>query len=136
MSGRTYRLRVVLDTCALVWSTCAQERLSDAARRLVEREDTSYVISAISIWEIALKVRKEKLSIGTTPAKLLGRLRRLASMQILDITPDIWLANVALDWAHRDLADRTIVATASSLQLPIVTRDQRILDFYPESIKA
>jgi len=43
---------------------------------------------------------------------------------------------VALDWAHRDPADRVIVATAQARSLPLVTKDERLLSFYPNTIRA
>jgi len=57
-------------------------------------------------------------------------------MEIIDVTPRIWLRNVALDWAHRDPPDRTIVATAELEGLAIVTRDERILSFYARTVIA
>lgn len=40
----------------------------------------------------------------------------------------------ALEWPHPDPADRTIVATASLNDIPIVTKDQIIREFYPQTI--
>jgi PIN domain nuclease of toxin-antitoxin system len=39
-----------------------------------------------------------------------------------------------LDWAHRDPADRLIVALARRRHLPIVTADTIIGEWYPRTI--
>ncbi|MEL6469005.1 MAG: hypothetical protein AAFQ74_04710 [Cyanobacteria bacterium J06623_4] len=45
---------------------------------------------------------------------------------------DAWIASVALEWAHRDPADRVVVTLARSYQAVIVTSDKKIRNFYPE----
>jgi len=125
-----------LDTCALVWAACAADRLAPEARELLASPATECAVSAISLWEIALKHARGQLDLGISPKRFLARLRRLANMEIVDVTPEIWLASAALDWDHRDPADRVIVATAMERGLPLVTRDRRILDFHPDTVTA
>ncbi|MBT3374115.1 MAG: type II toxin-antitoxin system VapC family toxin [Lentisphaerae bacterium] len=129
-------MRVLLDTCALVWATRDAARLSPEARALIETPGNDFVVSSISLWEIALKVKRGKLALGLPMQEYVGRLSRLENVEILDVTPPVWLRNVALDWAHRDPADRTIVATAELEDLAIVTRDERILRFYARTVTA
>lgn len=129
-------MRVLLDTCALVWATTDAARLSPVVRNLVEMPGNDFVLSSISLWEIALKVKRGKLDLGIPVQDYVDRLSRLGNMEIIDVTPRIWLRNVALDWAHRDPADRTIVATAELENLAIVTRDERILRFYARTVIA
>ena len=129
-------MECVLDTCALVWCTTAADRLAPAAREIASDPGSRFVLSSISLWEVALKCRRGKLDIGTGIREYVGRLRRLANLEIVDVTPEIWLTNVELDWEHRDPADRTIVATASLRELPIMTRDERIIGFYESIVEA
>jgi PIN domain nuclease of toxin-antitoxin system len=119
-----------------VWATTDAAQLAPQARQIVEQSANQFVIASVSIWEIALKVKRGKLELGTPVADYVDRLARVGNLQIIDVTPRIWLRNVALDWAHRDPADRTIVATAELEGLAIVTRDDRILSFYPHTIVA
>ncbi|MGL4884499.1 MAG: PIN domain-containing protein [Waterburya sp.] len=39
-----------------------------------------------------------------------------------------------LQWLHRDLVDRIMVALALHHNCPIITKDQEIRKFYPEVI--
>lgn len=42
------------------------------------------------------------------------------------MTSSLWIQSLALDWEHRDPADRVIVATALHRGVPLVTKDEAI----------
>jgi PIN domain nuclease of toxin-antitoxin system len=44
------------------------------------------------------------------------------------------MENSSWDWDHRDPADRTIVATVKLRNIPIITKDPLIRNFYPKTI--
>ncbi len=124
---------VVLDTSALLYWTLDPDQLSLAARRTIEQTDR-LVISSISVWEIALKVKRGKLDIPLSIIDYTERLQRLETLEILPVDVQTWLENLDLDWEHRDPADRTIVAIATRLACPLVTSDRVVADFYRETI--
>lgn len=122
---------VVLDTHALLWWSLDPERLSPTARDVCRSmEKSGGYISSISIWEIGIKVKRGKLEIGTTLTDYVNRLQLLDCLSIVPVDAVIWVENITLPWEHRDPADRTIVATAKSLGLPILTKDAIIASFY------
>ena len=56
--------RVVLDTSALLFWTLAPERLSPQARTAIDGATPyGWLASAISLWEIGLKVQRGQLSL-------------------------------------------------------------------------
>ena len=124
---------VVLDTSALLYWTLDPDQLSLAARRTIEQADR-LVISSISVWEIALKVKRGKLDIPLSIIDYAERLQRLETLEILSVDVQTWLENLDLDWEHHDPADRTIVAIATRLACPLVTSDRVVADFYRETI--
>ncbi len=122
---------VLLDTCALLWWTLERDKLSPAAAEAcgaVPREGG--VCSSISVWEIGIKAKLGKLALPLPFAEYAARLRRISGLEIVAVDDSIWVASLALEWANRDPADRVIVATAGRRQLPIVTKDRAIADFY------
>jgi PIN domain nuclease of toxin-antitoxin system len=126
---------VLLDTCALVWWTLDPASLSARAREACDRIATDGgFISSISIWEIGIKIQKKTLEIGTTLQDYVARLKSLGSLEIIAVDEDIWMQNLALPWDHKDPADRTIVATAQLKDLPIVTKDDIISQFYAKTM--
>ncbi len=124
---------IVLDTSTLLFYLFAPEELSSTAVATIDRAD-QLIISAISVWEIALKIKKGKLSIPLSVAEMVQRLQRAKKMRFRSVDVEVWLENVSLEWHHKDPADRTIVATARLLACPLVTSDREIRTFYHQAI--
>jgi len=124
---------IVLDTSTLLYWTLDPTQLSLKARQAIEQAE-KILISSISIWEIALKVKRHKLILPLTMADYVDRLQRLETLEILPVDVQTWLANLELPWEHRDPADRTIVALATHFGCPLITPDQAIADYYSQTI--
>lgn len=124
---------VVLDTAALLYWTLDPGQLSPVGVEALESAD-HFVISSISVWEIALKVKRGKLDIPIPIAEYAKRLQLIENLEILPVDVQTWLDNLELDWEHRDPADRTIVATASRLSCPLISSDKLVADFYEQTI--
>ena len=124
---------VLLDTSALIFWTLDQERLSSAAAQAIADADR-IVLSAISIWEVGIKVKKEQLVIPVSIREFTDRLEQVDRVEILPVCVRTWIRNLELAWDHRDPADRTVVATASLNACPIVTSDAIIQAYYAQTI--
>ncbi len=124
---------IVLDTSTLFFWTLDPEKLSQKASQAIQQADR-IVVSSISIWEIALKVKRKKLSIPASIPEYIDRLKRMETLEILSVDVQTWIDNVELPWDHRDPADRTIVALAVRLKCPLITSDAKIAEYYPETI--
>ena len=124
---------VVLDTSALLFWTLAPDKLSPSAASAVEAAQR-VVISSISIWEIGLQVKRAKLALPLSIEAYVTHLKEVDRMHIKPVSERSWLKNLALDWEHKDPADRTIVATARLLGCPLITSDLEIRSFYSEAI--
>ena len=124
---------VVLDTSALLFWTLDRPRLSEAAATAIADADR-VLVSAISIWEIGIKVSKGKLSIPISVREYAQQLQLVDRVEVVPVDAETWLTNLELQWDHRDPADRSIVATAQLLSCPLVTSDTTIRAFYPRSV--
>jgi len=126
---------ILLDTCALLWWTLEPGRLSARARRACGRiDEEGACISSVSIWEIGVKIKKGRLDIGDTIEGYVDRLAEIEKLRMVPVDERIWMRNLALEWDHRDPADRTIVATAATEGCAIVTKDPVIRGFYRRTI--
>jgi PIN domain nuclease of toxin-antitoxin system len=124
---------IVLDTSTLIYWTLDPQRLSPKAKQAIDQADR-ILISSISIWEIALKVNRQKLDIPLSMNEYVDRLRQLGSLEILAVDIQTWLDNVDLPWDHRDPADRTIVALAVRNNCPLITSDKMIANYFAKTI--
>lgn len=122
---------LLLDTCALIWWTLNPDKLSNRAIEACEKmEKSKGIISSISIWEIGIKIKNNKLDIGMTIEEYTELLYALGYLKIIPVDEQIWMLNLSLNWKHSDPADRTIVATAMKHHASIVTADEAIKSFF------
>ena len=119
---------IVLDTHVLVWVDAGAAELGEGAAGLIDREfSTDGVgVSAISFWEVAMLVAKERLVVGKP---LLRWREELLAAGLCELPVDGRLGIEAADLSnfHGDPADRLVVATALKLGCSLVTADRQIL---------
>ncbi len=117
-------MKVLLDTHVLLWAATTPERLgTDLA--VVEAAD-SRIVSAVCIWEVAIKQRLGKLTVGSDVRTWT---RRVASELVLDhlpVTAEHAAAVEHLPDVHRDPFDRLLVAQAVAEGAVLLTADQRL----------
>jgi PIN domain nuclease of toxin-antitoxin system len=112
-------LRLLLDTHALLSLLFADGRLSGTAHDAMERPDAQLVVSAVSVWEIAIKRAIGKLE---APGDVLERVNEVGA-ELLSITPRHAHGTAELPLHHRDPFDRLLIAQAKLEVCAIVTRD-------------
>jgi PIN domain nuclease of toxin-antitoxin system len=117
---------LLLDTCALVWWMADAPELSGRARRAIASRSNDVLVSAASLWEIAIKTRRGRL-VGT--AEYLARYTELhVEWGFATITMEAADAVAAgtLAIAHDDPFDRMLIVQARRLEASIVTCDEAI----------
>ncbi len=73
---------------------------------------------------------KGKISLHTPLQQWIKRIESLSYIKILPLTPEIAIESCELPGEfHGDPADRMIVATARVLDIPLMTRDQKIVSY-------
>jgi PIN domain nuclease of toxin-antitoxin system len=121
---------IVLDTHTLLWWALDPDKLSERAHQMLEGvERHGGFASAISIWELGIKVKRGKLDLPLSIEELTRRIERGKVIELVPVDTNIWLRSLALDWGHSDPADRVIVATALALGVPLLTKDRAIHAF-------
>lgn len=115
---------LLLDTCAVIWLATDASELSPRAKTTIDRADTVWV-SAISAWEISLKVAHSALELPLPPQDWFNRTLDHHHLTLATLGVEVLIAANALPWHHRDPADRFIIATAQELGASVVTADRR-----------
>jgi PIN domain nuclease of toxin-antitoxin system len=122
---------IVLDTHALVW-WLGRGPLSGTAREAISRHAARRAVyaSSISTWEIAMLAAAGRLELTIDVADWITRAEAVDSLHFVPLDNRIALASTRLPAPlHRDPADRIIIATARSLEAPLVTRDARLASY-------
>ena len=65
-------MRLLLDTHALLWFQTGDRRLSRAARAAIETDDAELLLSAASVWEMAIKASLGRLHLPSSVAAYLA----------------------------------------------------------------
>jgi PIN domain nuclease of toxin-antitoxin system len=116
-------VRVLLDTHAFLWFAAGDRRLSRRARAVMEADDTELLVSAASVWEIAIKASLGRL---TLPAPVDAYMAEKIA-EGYQMAPVTWAHAAAvhqLPFYHRDPFDRLLIAHARGERYPLVTRDR------------
>lgn len=121
---------VLLDTHALIWLVTTPDRLGRRALRLANgaQADGALHVSAISFWEIAMLAQRGSLKLRVPPGRWRSEVLRLG-VQEAPVDGAIAIRSTELMTAHRDPADRIIVATGLELGATLVTADEALLDW-------
>jgi PIN domain nuclease of toxin-antitoxin system len=116
-------LKLLLDTQAMLWAVGAPTRLRPATRAAIEDPESDVVVSAVSVWEAAIKRALGKLEVA--PLDLRAELDG-ARFSPLPVTWEHGLAAGALPRHHGDPFDRMLIAQAQLEGLTLVTSDHEL----------
>jgi len=117
---------IVLDTHAWLWWTSGSTKLSIKAKETCDTAD-ALLVSAISLWEVAMLVSRDRLGLDRDVDVWLRQALALPQIRLEPLSPSIAVQSTRLPGEfHGDPADRIIVATALESGATLVTRDKRI----------
>ncbi len=121
---------MILDTHTLLWMDRDDPYLGPKARRRIETawRTGTVAASAISFWEVAMLAERGRIVLPV-PAERWRADWLQAGLIEIPLDGRIALLSCQLADFHRDPADRFVVATALDRNLPLVTADQKILEW-------
>lgn len=112
-------MRLLLDTHIFLWAVAGSPQLKPAVRRLIDSAD-EVCVSAVSIWEIAIKSGLGKID---ADAQALADCIAASGFVHLPITAAHAAGVAQLAPHHSDPFDRLLVAQAMAEPLKLVTVD-------------
>ncbi len=121
---------ITIDTHIIVWDALKPEALSPKAKKVIDQanEKDGIIISKISLWEIAMLMKKKRLEIEVPYIEFIDLVISSNNYILKGITPDIANISVNLpDSINHDPADRIICATSMAYKAPLVTADKNLL---------
>ncbi len=120
-------MKFLLDTHFLLWTAEESDRLPKDFVKLVEDETSELIFSVVSIWEVAIKVRRRP-NFDIT-AGLLRRFLLDNGFDELLVTGEHAAAVENLPSIHGDPFDRLLVAQAFSEGLVLLTVDRTLAQY-------
>ncbi len=121
---------IVLDTHIWVWWVQGDSRLTQQHQTwLQQHTEQGLGVSIYSCWEVAKLVEKGRLTLPSAVDEWLDNALAYPGVQLLELTLSIVVESTQLVGFHADPADQIIVATARIQGCPLLTADQKILDY-------
>ena len=124
---------VLLDTHIALWLDSGGERLRPATRALIDdcwQNGGTIFLSAVTAWEIALLVDTGRIDLDLPVEAWVERFHDRPGIEAVPLGHRTACRSYQLHHlAHRDPADRLLIATAIELACPLVTYDERIERF-------
>ncbi len=121
-------MRLLLDTHLLLWAAGQPDRLSAAARTLIDAPQNELLFSAASLWEIAIKS-----GLGRDDFQVDVRLLRRGLLDNgyheLAITSEHAVAIDGLPPVHKDPFDRILVAQSMIEGIILLTADPVVAQY-------
>jgi PIN domain nuclease of toxin-antitoxin system len=114
---------MILDTCALLWLASGDKKISRATLKQINEASAVYV-SAISGFEIGLKVTSGKLKLPHAPQEWFEKIIEHHGLTVLPLELNVCTAAAQLPPIHNDPCDRFIIVTAKLNDLTVVTTDE------------
>jgi PIN domain nuclease of toxin-antitoxin system len=116
-------MNYLLDTHALIWFLNGDKALSSNACKAIESDNAINFVSIASLWEIAIKISLDRLSINVPFDKLSLELDK-NNFQLLPITFNDTVILSTLAFNHRDPFDRIIISQAMANNFTLISKDK------------
>jgi PIN domain nuclease of toxin-antitoxin system len=123
----------LLDTQTFLWVMEGNARLSlktmDRIEQVIQRDGKIY-ISAVSIWEIGKLNTQGSISLTMPCLQWVQEALQAPYVYLAPLSPEIAIeSNQLPGFLSPDFVTCILIATARVYQVPLLTRDQEILDY-------
>jgi PIN domain nuclease of toxin-antitoxin system len=122
-------VKLLLDTCVLLWLSAEPDKLSAAARDGIDDEANDLLVSHASVWELALKGSAGKLSLPAPLRTWLADQQLEWGFHYVPISLEHLLRTEEIHRHHADPFDRLIICQGIVDQLAVVTPDSKFSEY-------
>ncbi len=122
-------VKYLLDTHAFLWWIADDPSLSEKARSIISDEKNEIYLSAVSVWEIAIKSRAGRLELKEELDPFVTRHVRKNAFLPLPVTLTHSAKVQLLPNHHRDPFDQMLAAQSMVEEMPLITIDKMIESF-------
>ena len=130
-------MKLLLDTHVALWTLTDDPRLTTEARALILDPANEICVSAVTLWEIAIKHGLGREEAGAMPvsAQEAQFLFAASGYSMIPITPEQAVLVETLPAIHADPFDRLLVAQGLTEALVLMTHDARVAAYNTRIIK-
>lgn len=116
-------MNVLFDTCTFLWLAASPERISPAAKAVIEDESNALFLSDVCVWEITVKHAMGKLPLPAPPRTWVPAQAAFFQLRRLALDEAAIYLSGELPMVHRDPFDRLLAAQAQARAMVVLTPD-------------
>jgi PIN domain nuclease of toxin-antitoxin system len=116
-------MKLLVDSHAVIWAVDDPTKLSSHAAKAIEDPANDLLVSAGTIWEIAIKVGLKKLSLSMPYRQWMNKAIVDLGLILLPVTVEYADAQAGLPRHHGDPFDRLLAAQAQVENISLVSAD-------------
>lgn len=116
-------MNVLLDTCAFIWLTMPQGRLSTTATNVINDPGNRLFLSDVSLWEVTLKHSSGKLPLPASPREWAPLQMQFHRLERWPLEADAIYRSGELPRVHLDPFDRLLAAQAIESGMTLLSPD-------------
>ena len=116
-------MRLLLDTHTLFWSVDNPSKVSATAMAALQDSNNDRLLSAATIWELAIKVGQGKIALSMPYGQWMATAIADLKLEILPVTVEYAERQSALPPHHKDPFDRLMISQALVDGIAIVSSD-------------
>ncbi len=122
-------MKILLDTHVLLWLIAGDKRLSETAVKVFLDKNNTLFLSAISFWEICIKISLGKLKLHENWEQIINDELSFNNIQWLQIEKEHCIKLVTLPFHHRDPFDRMLIAQTMVEDTQLLSCDKKMSNY-------
>ncbi len=129
-------MKYLLDTHVLIWLLTSQKSLSENVLEIVKNRKNKIYVSAVSIWEISIKISLGKLDIeNKLPTDVVFECEQM-NIDLIDLTiRETATFNNLKNVHHKDPFDRILIWQAIKNDFTFISDDKNVKKYVSEGLK-
>jgi PIN domain nuclease of toxin-antitoxin system len=120
-------MNLLLDTHIWIWNHLEPWKVASDVNQALGDPENELWLSPVSIWELVTLLEKKRVSLDEDMNTWVEKSKRDLLLREAPFSWDVAQELRFTLLAHRDPADRLLVATAKARDLTLVTADERLL---------
>jgi len=120
--------KYLLDTHTLIWAIVDKNKLSKLVLKILQDNDNKLFVSAVSFWEISLKLGKGKLFLENFQIRNIPDYCRILEIEQIPLMPEeaINYCDLPIYKNHKDPFDRMLIYQCISGNYTLISKDEKM----------
>jgi len=125
-------MKYIIDTHVFLWALSNKAELSKKVLNILKSEHNEIFVSSVTLWEISIKTRINKLKIEGLNISDLPKIIKKLDFHIIDLNcEDAIQYKYCKENTHKDPFDRMLIQQSINRKIPIISKDKEFKKFIP-----